>query len=227
MDTIIAMKKKTERERPATFAPYIHGGVVTLDELSAMVEEMKASGAKKVKLTGEIVFVFGGTELPHSVRENGKWEQNRFNADVVRPVKTCSAEVFCQNFEQPVLDLALQIDKKFRGVPLPTKFVIGIAGCKRSCSEPATKDIGITAVPRGYEIAAGGASGMRPMLARSLGVVPTAKDVIKVIEKIIEFFGGGTKYRRLGIIMEKIGVEEFKASAGIAEFFIGGDNGNK
>jgi NAD(P)H-nitrite reductase large subunit len=225
MDTVENMKKKTERVRPATFSPYIHGGTVTVDELSALVESLKASGAKKAKLTGELIFVFGGAELPGAVKENVKWEANNFKASNVRPVRTCSAEVFCQNFQQPVLGLAGQIDAKFRGKPLPAKLVIGMAGCKRSCSEPATKDIGIIAVPRGYEILAGGAAGMHPMLATSLGVVPTAKDVLKVIEKIIAFLGKGTKNRRLGHIMEKMGLDDFKESAGIKNLFIGKDDG--
>jgi NAD(P)H-nitrite reductase large subunit len=223
MDTV-KMKKKEDRVRPATLSPYIHGGTLTVEELSAVVESMKASGAKKAKFTGELIFVFGGKELPTEVKENVKWEANNFKASNVRPIRTCSAETFCQNYQQPVLELAEQIDEKFRGIPLPAKLVVGIAGCKRSCSEPATKDVGIIAVPRGYEIIAGGAAGMHPMLAQSLGVVPTDKDVLKVLEKIIAFLGKGTKNRRLGHIMEKTGLTEFKKSAGITKYFIGGEN---
>jgi NAD(P)H-nitrite reductase large subunit len=219
------MKKKAERTRPATFSPYIHGGTATVEELSALVESMKISGAKKAKLTGELIFVFEGAELPGAVKENVKWEANNFKLSSVRPVRTCSAEVFCQNFQQPVLKLAAEIDAKFRGKEVPAKLVIGLAGCKRSCSEPATKDVGIIAVPRGYEILAGGAAGMNPMLARSLGVTATAKDAVRVVEKIIEFLGKGTKNRRLGHIMEKMGVSEFKTAAGINKLFIGNEDG--
>ena len=226
MDTMELMKKKSERVRPATFSPYVHGGVITVNELSALVDEMRASGATTAKLTGEVVFVFGGTELPHAVRHNGKWEANNFKASTVRPVRTCSAQVFCQNYQQPVLDLAREIDSKFRGRPLPTKLVIGIAGCQRSCSEPATKDVGIIANPRGYEIIAGGAAGLSPMLAKSLGTVPTANDVIIVLERIITFLDKGTKTRRLGRIMEKMGIQQFKETAGIADFFTEDANGD-
>lgn len=214
--------KKETKVRPATFSPYLHGGVIGVEELSKLVEKMRETGAQTAKLTGELIFVFEDAALPASARENGRWEMNNFKSTNVRPVRTCSAQVFCQNYQQPMLPLAKKIDARFMGVPLPAKLVIGMAGCKRSCSEPATKDVGIIAVPKGYEISVGGAAGMRPMLSRRLGVVRTEEDVLGVLEKIIAFLGTGTKVRRLGHILEKTTVGHFMESVGISAYFIGG-----
>ncbi len=216
--------KKNEKIRPATFSPYFHGGVASVEELQELVDSMRKSGAKKAKLTGEIVFVWEGPDLPHGVRENSRWIPNNFKAANVRPVRICSAQTFCQRFQQPVLDLAKEIDTRFRGIALPMKMVIGIAGCQRSCSEPATKDIGIIGHPKGYRMLAGGAAGLEPRIASPLGLARTKKDVLEVVARIIALLHEEDKAVRIGKMIEKIGVDEFKRRARIGEFLTEGNN---
>jgi NAD(P)H-nitrite reductase large subunit len=213
--------KKTERARPAIFSPYIRTGTLSLLDLTNLVEEMKKHGAVKAKVTGEMIFVWEGVDLPSGVKESGKYQENTLKASNVRPVKTCSAQIFCQRYQQPMLELAYEIDARFKGQPLPRKLVIGTAGCQRSCSEPATKDIGIIGTPKGYEVLAGGAAGLEPMIGKSLGIVKNHGDVIKVIDRIIVFMREHGKNQRLGRIMQNTGIEEFKTSVGIAPLFIG------
>jgi len=216
--TLAGMEKNVIREkgqRPATFCPYIPAGSVSGEELAALLEEMRASGAKTVKLTGEMVFVWDVAELPPEVRDNPKWRANSFKASTVRPVRTCSAEVFCQRYQQPVVALAKKIDARFAGTELPRKLMVGVAGCIRSCSEPAVKDIGIIAHPKGYEIHAGGSGGMEPMIARSLGMVPAMDDALEVIGRIVALLRSREENARLGRIIQEMGLDEFKRQAGL------------
>jgi len=199
-------------ERKANLAPYIPNGVVSIDDLLEMAETLKKEGAKNVKLGGELIFVWEGNHLPAGIKERIRWEANDFKASAVRPVKTCSAETFCQRFRQPVLSLAKKIDEKFKGIHLPVKLVIGIAGCQRSCSEPGTKDIGIRSNPRGYEIMVGGSGGMNPTIAQSIGTYPDEKSVLKVIERTIEYMKlKDRKSIRLGKVIEKDGMDDYLA----------------
>ncbi len=210
------MKKKpltSGRVRPATFAPYMPAGVITIGDLEKLVGQMKESGAEKVKFGGEMVFVWKGHERPHEPAPG--YQSNNFKAPVVRPVRLCSAEVFCQRFKQPVLDLARTIDERFRGTPLPVKLHIGIAGCPRSCSEPAVKDIGIIGHNQGYEILLGGSAGLGPVLAQSVGLAKDKKTVLAVIEKVIAYMQQGGKKMRLGRLIAKIGKERFLEESGL------------
>jgi len=202
---------KGERTRPATFSPYFPRGVVDVDDLAKIVEELRAEGARKVKLTGEMIFVWDSDEKPEGFGRRVKWEQSVFRGDTVRGVKMCSAETFCQRYKRPVLELAGEIDRRFRGLSLPSKFAIGVAGCRRSCSEPVTKDIGVIARPNGYEILVGGTAGFNPMIAKSIGEVSTAQEVLEVIGRTIEFVKKRNKTAtRLGAILNEIGDGEFE-----------------
>jgi NAD(P)H-nitrite reductase large subunit len=174
-----------------------------------MAERFKEEGAEKVRISGEIIFVWDGKHLPPGVKKRVGWEQNHFKAAEVRPVKICSAETFCMRYRQPVLELSEKVDNAFRGTPLPVKLIIGIAGCQRSCSEPGIKDIGIIAHTKGYELLVGGSAGLKPRIAQSIGLFQTQDDVIKVIESIIEYVKVKDKKSiRLGKIIEKDGIDD-------------------
>jgi len=194
------------------YSPFISAGVISVEELSRLVESMKSIGAKNVKITGETVFVWDGTEEPQGFREAARYQANQFKFGGVRPVKMCSAETFCENNKLPVLDLALKIDKLFHNTHLEMKLLIGVAGCQRSCSEPATKDIGIIAHPQGYEIMVGGAAGFKPMIGKTLTVAATTDETIGIVGRIVEFCKiHGRRSARLGRIVEKMGLDAFRA----------------
>lgn len=219
---------KEEGERPATFAPFISAGAISVEDLKKLVLTMESEGAKKVKLTGEIIFVWDHKKHLHGLEERTGRKANVFKEGGVRPVKMCSAETFCQRFVQPVLGLAMRIDKMFYRAPLPVKLSIGVAGCIRSCSEPGTKDIGITGHPKGYEIVVGGAAGARPMVAKKLAVVPTEDDVIAVVGRIVEYVRAhGKKGARLHGLIDKAGFDEFKREIlhGVATVILPGASG--
>ena len=196
--------------RPATFTPYLPNGVISADELCELAQAMRDKGAKNVKLTGEIIFAWESENFPGESPASLKWQPSVFKGNSVRSVKMCSAETFCQRYKNDVLDLATEIDERFRGIELSAKLAIGVAGCKRSCSEPSTKDIGIVGRPHGYLILIGGSAGFSPRVARSIGQVATTGDVLTVIERTIAFSklrGGVTE--RLGTILERTGMETF------------------
>lgn len=194
----------------AKFSPHISAGVISVRELKELVETMEREGAQNVKLGGEIIFVWDKPDLPSRLEEKTGRRGNDFKFGGVRPVKMCSAETFCRRYQRPVLGLALEIDRMFNAVELPTKLMIGVAGCQRSCSEPATKDIGIIASPKGYQVLVGGAAGLRPRVAEKLTVAPSKKRVLEIVGRIIEYVRKhGDKTTRLGALIEKRGMDEF------------------
>jgi len=203
------MTDKPKRRR-AIYSPQIPAGVISVRELKKLVDMMEAEGAKNVKLGGEIIFVWDKPNRPHGIEERAGRRGNDFKFGGVRPVKMCSAETFCERFQKPVLGLALKIDEMFRHEKLGSKLVIGVAGCQRSCSEPATKDIGIIASPQGYQILVGGAAGMRPRIGEKLTVAKTKSEVLEIVGRIVEYVKKhGSRSTRLGSIIEDRGMDEF------------------
>ncbi|VAX19946.1 hypothetical protein MNBD_NITROSPINAE01-637 [hydrothermal vent metagenome] len=202
-------KPKSHKKR--TYAPHIEAGVISVKEMKKLIAAVEADGAKNIKLSGEIIFVWDEGHGPGTqIEKQTSYEANDFRFGGVRPVKICSAETFCQRFQQPVLGLARKLDQMFYRRPLATKVIVGIAGCKRSCSEPATKDVGIIGMAEGYEILVGGSAGYSPKIAKSIGMFPTQKKVIETVEKIMNYADKHCKKtERLGAVIEKVGMESF------------------
>lgn len=209
------------RVRPSTFSPYIKMGVLSVEDLEHLAARMRSAGAAKVKIGGEMVFVWDEGTRPAEPHLGGL-EKTDFKAQAVRPVRICSAETFCQRFHRPVLALARRLDERFRGTPLPMKLHIGVAGCPRSCSEPAVKDIGIIGHKKGYQVLAGGTAGLNPMLGQYLGIAPTEDAVMEIVERILRYLQKTGKKSRLGRQMARTGLDRFMAEAGIKELFIQG-----
>lgn len=204
---------KHGRVKPFKYSPFITAGVISLPDLKSLVSQMEREGATKVKFTGETVFVWDTPQGPDGFELRLPYPANQFKYGGVRPVKLCSAETFCQNFKRPVLNLALELDRRFHDYALGKKVIIGVAGCQRSCSEPATKDIGVIAHPQGYEIMAGGSAGMKPRIARRLAIVQTETEVIEFIERILGYLKEhGANSMRLGKLIDKRGWDDFAAA---------------
>lgn len=200
---------KSHKKR--TYSPHIEAGVISVKEMRKILDAVEADGAKNIKMSGEVIFVWdeGKGPNPH-IEEQTAYTANDFRFGGVRPIKMCSAETFCQRFQQPVLGLARKLDQMFYRRPLATKVIVAVAGCKRSCSEPATKDVGIIGTAEGYEILVGGNAGYSPKIARSIGIFPTQKKVIAIVEKIMNYADKHCKKtERLGVVIEKVGMESF------------------
>ena len=46
--------------------------------------------------------------------------------------------------------LAVQLEKRYRGVRSPHKFKGGVSGCVRECAEAQSKDFGVIATDKGW-----------------------------------------------------------------------------
>ncbi len=109
--------------------------------------------------------------------------------------------------------MGLELDKKYHGTELPGKLKIGVSGCPNQCAETCIKDIGLVGALKGWRVLAGGNGGARPRLAQEVARDLSTEQALDMIDKIVEFYkSNGKKRQRLGAMMEKMGIEEFKAA---------------
>ncbi len=200
------------KKKPEIYAPRIPGGVITVPKLKELVQRLEKAGAKEVKLSGELIFILGEKRLSREEENNLPYPASRYEIPGVRGVKVCSATTFCNRNLQDVLGLALKLDELFYGVELPMKLTIGLAGCSRSCSEPATKDIGVIAQSQGFKVSIGGSAGFYPSIGKEFATLKTPEEVIRLVGRTIEFCKAhGRKMVRLGKLVEEKGDDFFQA----------------
>ncbi len=106
----------------------------------------------------------------------------------VRSIKICPGTTFCKRGQQDAVTLGLELDEKYHGMQLPSKFKIAVSGCMNSCSEPAVRDIGIMGTPKGYTVMVGGNAGIRPRLGDVIADELNDDEVKELVDTIVSFY---------------------------------------
>ncbi|WOO81680.1 Nitrite reductase [NAD(P)H] [Vanrija pseudolonga] len=216
-------------QRNGTFSvvPRIPGGEVQPDQLVAIGQIAKEYGLYTKITGGQRIDMFGAEkpDLP------AIWE--RLNAvglesgqaygKSLRTVKSCVGSTWCRFGVGDSVGLAISLEKRYRGVRAPHKFKGGVSGCVRECAEAQSKDFGLIATDKGWNIFIGGNGGATPRHAILFAQdVPPSK-VVRILDRYIMFYirtadrlvrtapwvesfeGGIEKLRRI-LIQDELGI---------------------
>jgi NAD(P)H-nitrite reductase large subunit len=192
--------------------PHIPGGII-LDpnQLRKIADIAEKYHAKALKLTTaqRIAIVGIKEEDIDKAWQDLDMEAGAAAGLCVRSVKICPATHFCKRAQQDAVSLGLEIDKRYHGMVLPSKFKIAVSGCMNSCTEPAVKDLGIVGTPRGYTVMIGGNAGIIPRLGDIIVKDMAATEVLGLIERIIAYYKEHARsHERLGRMMERLGTDQ-------------------
>jgi len=196
-------------------APHIPCGVIKPETLRKLADVAEKYNAQALKITSAARIAIVGVEEQDV--EN-IWSELGMSPGAavglcVRSVKACPGTTFCKRGQQDSLTVGLELDKKYHGTELPGKLKIGVRGCPNQCAETCIKDIGLVGALKGWRVLAGGNGGARPRLAQEVARDLSTEQALETIDKIVEFYkSNGKKRQRLGAMMEKMSLEEFKAA---------------
>ncbi len=199
-------------------APHIPGGFIDVDQFRKLVDIAEKYDAAAMKLTaGQRIAIVGLREedLP------AVWDELGMSIGYaiglcVRMVKFCPGTTYCRHGKQDAMGIGLKLDSLYHGYRLPAKFKIGVAGCEYSCAAPLTKEIGLRGGPEGWTISAGGNGGAKPRLGDIVGEALGDQQAMELARRIVLFFEecGWANKMRLGRVIDKIGLDEFKKAIG-------------
>jgi len=196
-------------------APHIPCGVIkpeTLRKLADVAEKYKAQ-ALKITSAARIAIVGVEEQDVESIWSELGMPLGAAVGLCVRSVKACPGTTFCKRGQQDSLTVGLELDRKYHCIELPGKLKIGVSGCPNQCAETCIKDIGLVGTLKGWRVLAGGNGGARPRLAQEVARDLSTEQALDIIDKIVEFYkSNGKKHQRLGAMIEKMSIEEFKAA---------------
>jgi NAD(P)H-nitrite reductase large subunit len=200
-------------------APHIPGGIITdFNLLRRLADVAEKYGVKAVKLTSAERFALVGLapgDLDQVWQELGLTPGAAIGL-CVRSIKICPGTTFCRLGVQDAVGVGLHLDEKYHGMPLPYKFKIGVSGCPNNCSEASAKDLGLVGTAKGWRVLAGGfLSGFNPRLADVIAMNLNDDEALALAAKVLDWFKEAGKKRRLGKIIEEIGVAQFQKELGL------------
>ncbi len=193
--------------------PHMPGGITNSETLRKIADVADRYNAAAIKCTSAQRIAIVG--LKHEDVEKA-WNDLQMEPAhavglCIRSIKICPATTFCKRGQQDAVGLGLELDKKYHGMDLPSKFKMAVSGCQNSCSEPAVRDIGIMGTPKGYVVMVGGNAGFKPRLGDRIASQLEPDQVLELVDKIINWYKkNGKRNERIGELIDRIGLDKFK-----------------
>lgn len=172
--------------------PRIPGGEITPDKLLVI-----GSVAKKynlyTKITGgQRIDMFGAhlSDLPFIWKEliDAGFESGHAYGKSLRTVKSCVGSTWCRFGLHDSVSFAIQIENRYKGLRTPHKIKSAVSGCIRECAEAQSKDFGIIATEKGWNLYVCGNGGSKPQHALLLAQDLDSDTCIRYIDRFLMYY---------------------------------------
>jgi precorrin-3B C17-methyltransferase len=111
----------------------------------------------------------------------------------VKSLRTCN---FCKGAEEEGMPVAIELNRRIAGTPIPFTLKPAYTGCPVGCGEPLINDIGVMKIKDHYSVYVGGKSkGKEAEVGQLLLENLSPEDLYTSVEKIIEFYNKHGKKR--------------------------------
>ncbi len=181
-----------QRNGTYSVVPRIPGGEVTPEGLIAIGEVARDFGLYTKITGGQRIDLFGARveQLPAIWRRlvDAGFESGHAYGKAVRTVKSCVGSVWCRYGVQDAVQLAIDLELRYRGLRAPHKIKLAVSGCARECAEAQSKDVGVIATERGWNLYVGGNGGMRPAHAQLLAEDLDTETLVRYIDRYLLWY---------------------------------------
>ena len=203
-----------QRDGTYAIAPHIPGGVITdFNLLRKIADVAQKYNCAAIKVTSSQRIALVG--LKKEDLDNA-WSDLGIPPGAaiglcVRSVKFCPGMTFCKRGQQDSIALGSEIDKKYHGMTLPSKFKISVSGCPNKCMDSSVIDFGVMGTAKGFTIYVGGNGGISPRFGEKLIEHQTHDQVLEILDRTIGHYRKEAETNeRIGRFIERVGFENFR-----------------
>ena len=172
--------------------PRVPGGDITPEHLILIGEIARDFGLYTKITGGQRIDMFGARveQLPQiwSRLVEGGMESGQAYGKSLRTVKSCVGSDWCRYGQQDSVQMAIDLELRYRGLRAPHKIKMGVSGCARECAEARSKDVGVIATETGWNLYVGGNGGMTPRHAELLAGDLDTDTMIRYIDRFLMFY---------------------------------------
>ena len=93
---------------------------------------------------------------------DAEFESGHAYGKALRTVKSCVGSTWCRFGVQDSTSLAIELEERYRGLRSPHKLKSAVFGCTRECAEAQSKNFGIIATKKGWNLYVCGNGRMKP-----------------------------------------------------------------
>ncbi|MCL1144306.1 nitrite reductase large subunit NirB [Shewanella gaetbuli] len=191
-DTNDAFLGNIQKDGTYSIVPRVAGGEITPAKLIAMGEIAQEYDLYTKITGGQRIDMFGAklSELPEIWKKliDAGFETGHAYGKSLRTVKSCVGSTWCRYGVQDSVGLAIDLENRYKGLRSPHKLKFAVSGCTRECAEAQSKDIGIIASDKGWNLFVAGNGGMRPRHGDLFATDLTTEELYLYIDRILMFY---------------------------------------
>jgi len=181
-----------QKDGTYSVVPRIPGGEITADKLIVLGQVAKRYDLYTKITGGQRVDLFGARvdQLPLIWKEliDAGFESGHAYAKSLRTVKSCVGSTWCRYGVQDSVSMAIKVEERYRGLRSPHKIKMAVSGCTRECAEAQSKDVGVIATERGWNLYVCGNGGMKPRHADLFASDLDDETLIRYIDRFLMFY---------------------------------------
>ena len=209
--------------------PRIPAGEITPEKLIVIGEIAKEYGLYTKITGGQRIDMFGARidQLPDIWEKliDAGFESGHAYGKSLRTVKSCVGSTWCRYGVQDSVSFAIEVEERYRGLRSPHKLKGAVSGCTRECAEAQSKDFGIIATEKGWNLYVCGNGGTKPQHAILLANDIDKDTCVKYIDRFLMFYiktaeplnrtatwlnklEGGIEYLKEVVVNDSLGIGE-------------------
>jgi nitrite reductase (NADH) large subunit len=181
-----------QKDGTYSVVPRMAGGEVTPDQLIALGKVAKKYNLYTKLTGGQRVDLFGARldQLPAIWTEliAAGFESGHAYGKALRTVKSCVGSTWCRYGVQDSVGAAVRIENRYKGLRAPHKLKGAVSGCARECAEAQSKDFGVIATEKGYNLYVAGNGGMKPQHAALFATDLDEETLVRYLDRFLMFY---------------------------------------
>jgi nitrite reductase (NADH) large subunit len=216
-----------QKDGTYSVVPRVPGGEITPDKLITIGAVAKKFGLYTKITGGQRIDLFGAQvqQLPSIWKEliDAGFESGHAYGKAVRTVKSCVGSTWCRYGVQDSVGYAIDLENRYKGLRAPHKLKFAVSGCTRECAEAQSKDVGVIATEKGWNLYVCGNGGMKPRHADLLASDLESATLIRYVDRFLMFYirtadrlqrtatwldnlEGGLDYLKQVVVDDKLGI---------------------
>ncbi|WP_434744930.1 nitrite reductase large subunit NirB [Candidatus Pantoea rara] len=181
-----------QKDGTYSVVPRVPAGEITPQGLIA-IGEVAARYDLYTKITGgQRIDLFGARldQLPdiwQTLLAAG-FETGHAYGKSLRTVKSCVGSTWCRYGVQDSTAFAIALENRYKGLRAPHKIKMAVSGCTRECAEAQSKDIGVIATEKGWNLYVCGNGGMKPRHADLFASDLDDATLLRYVDRLLMFY---------------------------------------
>ncbi|HEI9727520.1 TPA: nitrite reductase small subunit NirD [Serratia marcescens] len=181
-----------QKDGTYSVVPRVPAGEITPEGLIAIGEVARRYKLYTKITGGQRIDLFGARleQLPEIWQQlvDAGFETGHAYGKSLRTVKSCVGSSWCRYGVQDSTSLALQLEHRYKGLRSPHKIKMAVSGCTRECAEAQSKDVGVIATDKGWNLYVCGNGGMKPRHADLLAQDMSTEQLIRTVDRLLMFY---------------------------------------